>query len=242
MFDFSICHPRSTFCNQDTKISIVIPVLNESALIAQTLSALQPWRAVGHELIVVDGGSDDATLALSEPSVDRIIRSSRGRSRQMNAGARVARGGVLLFLHADTFLPEGADRLIIDGLSRPRTSWGRFDVRLSGRHFLLRITEWLMNWRSRLTGIATGDQGIFVQRRLFEAVGGFPEIELMEDIALSKTLKRRGRPLCLRHRILTSSRRWERKGILRTILLMWSLRLAYFFGASPGWLARFYQA
>jgi len=241
MFDFSICHPRSTFCNQDTKISIVIPVLNETALIVQTLSALQPWRLAGHELIVVDGGSDDATIALSEPVVDQIIRSSRGRSLQMNAGARVARGGVLLFLHADTSLPEGADRWIIDGLNRHRKSWGRFDVQLSGRGFLLRITEWLMNWRSRLTGIATGDQGIFVERKLFEAVGGFPEIELMEDIALSKTLKKQGRPLCLRHRILTSSRRWEKGGVLRTILLMWSLRLAYFLGAHPRRLARFYQ-
>ena len=234
MLDFSTC-------NQDMRISIVIPVLNEAALIAHTLSALQPWRAAGHELIVVDGGSDDATIALSEPVVDRIIRSSRGRSRQMNAGARLAGGEVLLFLHADTFLPEGADRLIIDGLNRQGKGWGRFDVRLSGRHFLLRITEWLMNWRSRLTGIATGDQGIFVQSRLFEAVGGFPEIELMEDIALSKTLKRQGKPLCLRHRILTSSRRWEKEGILRTILLMWSLRLAYFLGAHPRRLARFYQ-
>ena len=223
------------------RISIVIPVLNEAPLIAHTLSALQPWRAAGHELIVVDGGSDDATIALSEPVVDRIIRSSRGRSRQMNAGARLAEGEVLLFLHADTFLPEGADRLIIDGLNRQGKSWGRFDVRLSGRHFLLRITECLMNWRSRLTGIATGDQGIFVQSRLFEAVGGFPEIELMEDIALSKNLKRQGKPLCLRHRILTSSRRWEKEGILRTILLMWSLRLAYFLGARPRRLARFYQ-
>jgi len=234
MLDFSIC-------NQDMRISIIIPVLNEAPLIAHTLSALQPWRAAGHELIVVDGGSDDATIALSEPVVDRIIRSSRGRSRQMNAGARLAEGEVLLFLHADTFLPEGADRLIIDGLNRQGKCWGRFDVRLSGRHFLLRITEWLMNWRSRLTGIATGDQGIFVQSRLFEAVGGFPEIELMEDIALSKTLKRQGKPLCLRHRILTSSRRWEKEGILRTILLMWSLRLAYFLGARPRRLARFYQ-
>lgn len=158
----------------------------------------------------------------------------------MNAGSKVARGEVLLFLHADTFLPEGADKLIIDGLNQQGKSWGRFDVRLSGRHFLLRITEWLMNWRSRLTGITTGDQGIFVQRKLFEAVGGFPEIDLMEDIALSKTLKRQGRPLCLRHRVLTSSRRWEKNGIFRTIVLMWFLRLAYLLGADARSLAQFY--
>ncbi len=223
-----------------TMISMIVPVLNEAALIVQTLSALQPLRVAGHEVILVDGGSDDATITLSEPVVDRIIRSSRGRSRQMNAGSKVARGEVLLFLHADTSLPEGADKLIIDGLNQQGKSWGRFDVRLSGRHFLLRITEWLMNWRSRLTGVTTGDQGIFVQRKLFEAVGGFPEIDLMEDIALSKTLKRQGRPLCLWHRVLTSSRRWEKNGIFRTIVLMWFLRLAYLLGADARSLAQFY--
>jgi len=223
-----------------TMISMIVPVLNEAALIVQTLSALQPLRVAGHEVIVVDGGSHDATIPLSERVVDQIVRSPRGRSRQMNAGSKVARGEILLFLHADTFLPEGADKLIIDGLNQQGKSWGRFDVRLSGRHFLLRITEWLMNWRSRLTGVTTGDQGIFVQRKLFEAVGGFPEIDLMEDIALSKTLKRQGRPLCLWHRVLTSSRRWEKNGIFRTIVLMWFLRLAYLLGADPRSLTQFY--
>jgi rSAM/selenodomain-associated transferase 2 len=223
-----------------TMISMIVPVLNEAALVVQTLSALQPLRVAGHEVILVDGGSDDATIPLSERVVDQIVRSPRGRSRQMNAGSKVARGEVFLFLHADTLLPEGADKLIIDGLNQQGKSWGRFDVRLSGRHFLLRITEWLMNWRSRLTGVTTGDQGIFVQRKLFEAVGGFPEIDLMEDIALSKTLKRQGRPLCLWHRVLTSSRRWEKNGILRTIVLMWSLRLAYLLGADARSLAKFY--
>jgi rSAM/selenodomain-associated transferase 2 len=223
-------------------ISVIVPVLNEGALIVQALSALQSLKAAGHEVILVDGGSDDATIALSERVVDQILRSPRGRSRQMNAGAKVARGEVLLFLHADTYLPEHADKLIIDGLNQQGKSWGRFDARLSGRHFLLRITEWLMNLRSRMTGIATGDQGIFVQRKLFEAVGGFPEIDLMEDIALSKILKRQGRPLCLWHRVLTSSRRWERKGILRTILLMWFLRLTYLLGADPRSLAQLYQS
>ena len=227
--------------DSDTRISIIIPVLNEAPLIVKNLSALQPLRAAGHELIVVDGGSNDATIALSEPFVDQIIQSSKGRSRQMNAGAKLASGGIFLFLHIDTLLPDGADQLIINGMERRRKRWGRFDVRLSGRNLLLRIVEWLMNWRSRVTGIATGDQAIFVQRKLFETVGGFPDIDLMEDIALSKTLKRQGSSLCLWHRVLTSSRRWEKNGILRTILLMWCLRLAYFLGADPKHLAPFYE-
>ena len=225
-----------------TRISIIIPVLNEAALVVQTLSTLQPLRAVGHELILVDGGSDDATVALSEPWVDQIIRMSKGRSRQMNAGARCARGEIFLFLHTDTLLPEKADRLIINGMGRGGRKWGRFDVRLSGGHFSLRIIEWLMNWRSRITGIATGDQAIFVQRELFERIGGFPNIELMEDVTLSKFLKRDGPPLCLWHRVITSSRRWEKNGIFRTVLLMWRLRLAYFLGSDPGRLAHLYEA
>jgi rSAM/selenodomain-associated transferase 2 len=225
----------------DTMISIIIPVMNEAALIVQVLTTLQPLRAAGHELIVVDGDSEDDTRALSEPLSDRLIRSPFGRSRQMNAGARVAIGEILLFLHADTFLPEGADRMIVEGMKRQGKSWGRFDVQLSGNHFFLRIIEGLMNWRSRLTGIATGDQGIFVQRHLFETVGGFPDIDLMEDIALSNILKMYDRPICLRQRVLTSSRRWEEKGILRTILLMWRLRLSYFLGSDPRRLAQIYE-
>jgi rSAM/selenodomain-associated transferase 2 len=225
----------------DTMISIIIPVLNEAALIVQVLTSLQPLREAGHEVIVADGGSVDDTLALSEPLSDRLIRSPRGRSRQMNAGARVAMGEIFLFLHADTFLPKGVDRMIIEGMKRQGKGWGRFDVQLSGNHFFLRITEWLMNWRSRLTGIATCDQGIFMQRLLFETVGGFPDIDLMEDIALSKILRRYGRPVCLRQRVLTSSRRWEENGILRTILLMWRLRLSYFLGSDPRRLAKIYE-
>ena len=225
-----------------TKISVIIPVFNEAALIVQTLSTLQPLRAAGHELILVDGGSNDATVALSEPFVDQIIRTSKGRSRQMNAGSKSARGEVFLFLHADTLLPERADQLIMNGMGREGRKWGRFDVRFSGRHFSLRIIEWLMNWRSRTTGIATGDQAIFVQRTVFEKMGGFPNIDLMEDITLSKFLKRYGPPLCLWHRVITSSRRWEKNGIFRTVLLMWHLRLAYFLGSNPRRLAHLYEA
>ena len=222
-------------------ISIIIPALNEAAVIAQTLSSLQPLRDAGHEVILVDGGSDDATLSLSGPYLDRLIQSPRGRGRQMNAGAQEARGRIFLFLHADTVLPEGADRFIIEGIGSQRKRWGRFAVRLSGKDPLLRIVEELMNLRSRLTGIATGDQAIFVQRELFAATGGFPDIDLMEDIALSKILKRHSRPLCLRQRVLTSSHRWETNGILRTVLLMWRLRLSYFLGSDPAVLARFYK-
>jgi len=224
-----------------TKISIIVPVLNEAPLIVQTLLALRPLRAAGHELIVVDGGSEDSTLTLSEPLADRMMTSLPGRARQMNAGARAASGEIFLFLHADTSLPEGADQLIIDALTLKGRSWGHFDVRLSGSSPLLRIVEYLMNVRSRLTSIATGDQTIFVQRDVFEAIGGFPDMDLMEDIALSKILKRHGRPLCLRQRVLTSSCRWETNGILRTVLLMWRLRLSYFLGSDPAHLARLYK-
>jgi rSAM/selenodomain-associated transferase 2 len=222
-------------------ISIIVPVLNEAALITQTLSALQPLRATGHEVIVADGGSADDTRALAESLSDRLIRSPCGRSRQMNAGARLASGEILLFLHVDTFLPKDADQLIIGAMNLKKCRWGRFDVRLSGNHFLFRIIERSMNWRSRLTGITTGDQGIFVQRQLFETVGGFPEIDLMEDIALSKILKRYDRPVCLRQPVLTSSRRWEERGVLRTILLMWRLRLLYLLGSNSKRLAHIYE-
>lgn len=223
-----------------SRISIIIPVLNEAMLIVQTLSALQPLRVRGHELIVVDGGSDDATAALSQPFSDKVINSPRGRAQQLNTGARIAKGDILLFLHADTFLPESADLLIIDGIRNQNKSWGRFDVNLSGTHPLLRFVEYLMNVRSRLTGMATGDQGIFVLKKLFDRVGGFPEIDLMEDIALSRILKKYGPSLCLWQRVVTSSRRWERNGILRTILLMWRLRLVYRLGANPRRLAQLY--
>jgi rSAM/selenodomain-associated transferase 2 len=222
------------------KLSIIIPVLNEAPVVVQTLIALQPLQEAGHEVIVVDGGSDDDTITFSKPYANKIIQGPRGRSRQMNAGAKLASGEILLFLHADTFLPERADRSIIEGMSSKGCGWGRFDVKLSGERPLFRIIEFLMNWRSRLSCIATGDQAIFVNRELFEAIGGFPEIDLMEDIALSKMLKKHGRPLCLYERVLTSSRRWEEKGFPRTVLLMWFLRLAYFIKVNPNRLAKFY--
>ena len=201
-----------------------------------------PLRARGAEIIVVDGGSADNTRALATPLADCVIASARGRATQMNAGAVAARGDVLLFLHADTRLPVDADRLILDGLAQSRRAWGRFDVTIDSRHPLLPLVAASMNARSRLTGITTGDQAMFATREAFNAVGGFPEIALMEDITLARNLKRMSRPLALHARVTTSGRRWEKRGVLRTVLLMWRLRLAYFFGAKPDDLARRYES
>lgn len=221
-------------------LSVIIPALNEAEHIATTLDSLQPLRRRGAEIIVVDGGSDDGTMELARSGADRVLTAARGRARQMNAGAAAASGEILCFLHADSRLPEGADGLMIDGLARSRRSWGRFDVHIAGRHPLLRVIARMMNWRSRFTGVATGDQGLFVTRSLFEAAGHFPEIALMEDIAFSRQLKIYGAPLCIAHRLTTSGRRWEKHGVWRTMLLMWRLRLAYWLGADPDSLARQY--
>lgn len=223
------------------KVSIIMPTLNEAEGIVLTLQSLQLFRSEGHELIVVDAGSDDNTVALAKPLADQVISSERGRAMQMNAGAKLARGDILLFLHADTTLPENAMTLMCEGLQQTGKCWGRFDLRLSGRQLLLRIVERLINLRSRLTGIASGDQAIFIRRGRFLVIDGFPEIPLMEDISISRTLKFYSDPLCLKQPVLTSSRRWEQHGIIRTILLMWRLRLSYYLGADPAALAQKYR-
>lgn len=222
-------------------ISIIIPTLDEARGIAATLGPLQQLRAHGHEVIVVDGGSKDGTADIARPLADHVILTGPGRAAQQNAGAAAAAGDVLLFLHADTLLPAHADALVLGGLRASGRGWGRFDVRLSGRHPLLRVVERIMGLRSRLTGIATGDQAIFVRREWFLRAGGFPPVPLMEDVALSKALRRMGRPLCIREPVLTSSRRWEERGVVRTVLLMWRLRLEYALGADPARLARHYH-
>lgn len=227
--------------NSGAQISVIIPTLNEAAHIEATLRSLAPMRAAGHEVIVVDGGSADTTAEVARTFADRVVEAPRGRARQMIAGTNTARGEILWFLHADTQVPGNADELIASALADTDSLWGHFTVRLTGRQGMLRVVERMMNLRSRLSGIATGDQGIFVARRTYDSAGGFADIPLMEDIELSRRLKHHSRPACVGVPLLTSSRRWEDGGVVRTILLMWRLRLAYALGADPGRLARHYH-
>jgi rSAM/selenodomain-associated transferase 2 len=222
------------------KVSIIVPVFNEASAIARFLETLQPYRHAGHEVIVVDGASGDATLSAAQGRADLVFTTERGRAKQMNFGAARASGDVLLFLHADSQLPSQALTAIASALADASQVWGRFDVRLSGERVWFRVIEALMNWRSRATGIATGDQAIFVKRSVFAQVGGYPPIALMEDVALSAALRKIAEPVCLRLRIVASSRRWERQGLWRTVFLMWRLRFAYALGASPDRLAHLY--
>lgn len=221
-------------------ISIIIPVLNEALALPALLRQLQPLRLRGHEVIVVDGGSEDGTPELVQEHCDQVIHAPRGRAVQMARGLEAACGSILWFLHADVLPPDNADRLMIAALSHSGRGWGRFDVTLQGRHPLLRLIGRMMNLRSRITGIATGDQGIFVLRPLLEQIGGMPLLPLMEDIELSKLLKASCKPLFIDDCITVSSRRWRNGGIVRTMLLMWYLRLLYAVGVSPARLARLY--
>jgi rSAM/selenodomain-associated transferase 2 len=216
-------------------LSVIVPALNEAAGIERCLRELAPLRARGHEVIVVDGGSADDTPQLAAPLADRVLAAPRGRALQMNAGAAAASGDALLFLHADTLLPADADRAVLAALDGH--AWGRFDVSIDSRDARLAVVGFCINWRSRLTGIATGDQAIFVRRADFP---GFPRIALMEDVAFSERMKAASRPACLRERVRSSPRRWERHGVLRTVFLMWRLRLQYWLGADPDELARRY--
>jgi rSAM/selenodomain-associated transferase 2 len=219
------------------KFSIIIPTLNEEKTIASCLLPLQPLRN-NCEIIIVDAGNASSNFPHAHLA-DKIISSTKGRARQMNLGASHAGGDVLIFLHADTYLPDNASQLIEQHLDSKQ--WGRFDIQLSGDHFMLKVIAWMMNRRSRLTGIATGDQTIFVTRQAFAAAGQYPEIALMEDIALSKALKKISPPLCLDAKVTSSGRRWEHFGVYRTILLMWTLRLRYFFNTDPQRLAELYS-
>ena len=222
------------------KLSVIIPTLNEADCIQHTLNHLQPVRDRGHEIILVDGGSDDNTLAMTTGLVDITTRSDKGRAMQMNTGAKRASGDILLFLHADTLLPVNADKILIEAGNKKTDFWGRFDVHFNDPLWMFTLIASFMNGRSRLTGIVTGDQAVFVSRNLFQLCGGFPVQPLMEDIELSRRLRRRQRPLCLQARAIISSRRWRRHGIFRTVLLMWWLRLAYFCGVDARKLAGFY--
>jgi rSAM/selenodomain-associated transferase 2 len=225
------------------KVSVIIPVLNEESTIQERLIDMQWVRESGHELIVVDGGSADNSLHVAQKYTDLAITSTQGRAAQMNAGANIASGDVLLFLHIDTFFPEDGINNILACIANDQTkeSWGRFDVRLTGNHFMFRIIETMMNWRSRVTGIATGDQAIFITNELFKQIGGYKEMPLMEDIEISRRLKKNSRPHCINKCVTTSSRRWESSGIYRTVFLMWRLRLSYWLGADPLRLAKQYH-
>lgn len=214
-------------------LSIIIPTFNAQTSIVDTLVPLQSFREQGHEVIVVDGGSTDDTCQLAAPLADNVVGSLRGRAQQMNLGAQVASGEILVFLSVDTFLPQYADLMILVCLFSHRKDWGRFDIRLEGQQFSLRVIEALANLRSRLTGIATGEQAIFVKRRVFEQMQGFPEIPILEDISLSRQLRRKSRPVCLKNKVVVSERRWAEKGLMRTIVRMWRLRFAYALGVSP---------
>ena len=220
-------------------LSVIVPTLDEAeALPAALAAARQPGVT---EIIVVDGGSRDGTLALARTLADRVLETARGRARQMNAGAAVARGDVLLFLHADTRLPAGYAQAVARALADPCVVGGRFDVRLDATGLAYRIVGRLISVRSRVTRVATGDQAIFVRRAVFARLGGYPAVPLMEDIALSRALKRAGRVACLGETVVTSARRWQRHGVARTVLLMWALRAAYYAGVSPARLARVYR-
>ena len=220
-------------------ISIIIPVLNEEKSVKALLQQLQIYRQQGHEVIVVDGGSDDETVSISKPIADKVITSDSGRARQMNKGVAESTNEVLWFLHADTSIPENVIETIKKSLNK--YDWGRFNIELSGPQFIFRIIEKMINIRSCLSGVATGDQGIFVNRKIFDSVGGYSEFPLMEDVALSKKLKTISQPACIKETLTTSSRRWEKSGIIKTILLMWYLRFLYWIGVTPDKLAKLYR-
>lgn len=239
------------------KLSIIIPVLNEAHRLPAVFGALLPLVRQGHELILVDGGSSDGTCALAlclgaqefgseQSALNRehgftLLHSARGRAPQMNAGAQIAKNELLVFLHADTDLPANAEHLMLQALRSQKKTWGRFNVRIAGRSRMFPLIASMINLRSQLTGIATGDQAIFVIKKTFEEVGGFPELDLMEDIALCTRLKTKSRPICLHTCVTTSGRRWESHGVWRTIFLMWRLRWLYWRGVSPKELRRFYS-
>ena len=220
------------------KISIIIPVLNDEKNLSQLLNHLSCNDDV--EIIVVDGGSHDNSLFIAQEQAATVMVSKAGRAIQMNSGAQIATGDVFLFLHADTLLPDSALSSIVSRCTE-HDCWGRFDVHLSNDKFIYRVIERFINLRSRLTSVATGDQAIFIKKDLFDRVGGYPEIALMEDVAFCKLLKKHSKPHCLKDSVVTSSRRWESNGVIKTILLMWKLRLYYFLGVSPNKLNKMYR-
>ncbi len=221
-------------------VSVIIPVVNEYHALCKLIPELVKTNARHTlDILVCDGGSSDLSCAYirqwqQHDARIRLVECALGRAQQMNAGALQAKYDCMIFLHADTQLPEQWVDLIVG------KAWGRFNVQLSGRHFMFRVIETMMNWRSCLTQVATGDQAIFVSKKLFYKVQAYPDIPLMEDIALSKKLRQHSRMHCIKTPLVTSSRRWEQYGVWRTIALMWRLRFAYFRGVSPQQLAKKY--
>ncbi len=229
-------------------LSVIMICLNEGDNVRRSLQALSGWRERGAEIIVVDGGSRDDTIAQVTPLADGVIETPKGRAHQLNAGAAVARGRILMFLHADTLAPTDGDLIVQQAIAPPTTlysptslAWGRFDVRIQGQSLWLGLVATLMNLRSRLTGIATGDQALFMTREAFDMVGGFAQQPLMEDIEICKQLRQLSKPICLRDKVITAGRRWDTKGVWRTIFLMWSLRWRYWRGESAESIAQDYQ-
>ena len=222
------------------RLVVIVPVLNEGARVATLLRSLAAARAQGAQLIVVDGGSTDGTVRVAQPWCDRVIHGERGRGAQLAAGISASQRPFIWLLHADSALPNDAAAAVVATLARGTAIWGRFDIALSGNDARLRVIASLMNLRTRLTGIVTGDHGVFLRRELLLVVGGMPAYPLMEDIELAKRLRRVAWPIALSATITTSSRRWLQQGICRTVLGMWWLRLRYFVGASPADLARKY--
>ena len=223
------------------KLSIIVPMHDEAPQLPELFAHLLPMQRAGCEIIFADGGSQDGSAMLARVAGYTVVRAERGWARQMNAGAAVATGEVLLFLHADTRLPGGAMHHVVRALSGGPHCWGRFDVCISGRPFMLHVIGRMMNWRSRLTGIATGDQALFVRRDAFEKLHGYPDQPLMEDVELCGRLKVLSRPACLAQCVTTSGRRWETRGVWPTIFLMWRLRWQYWLGADAAELARRYR-
>ena len=222
------------------KLSIIVPVLNEAQFLSRQHNLFKSLLREGHEIIIVDGGSEDKSVLIAR-SVDCetfITKASRGY--QLHFGAMKSKNDTLLFMHADTLLPESATALISNVLTRSKKHWGRFDVSFNNSNLIFSIIAWFMNKRSCLTGVVTGDHAIFVNRDIYIRSGGFEDIPIMEDIEISKRLKKFSMPICLHDKVITSSRKWEAQGIIRTILKMWILRLLYFCGIPPRKLERLY--